>query len=195
MIRTLLITIFVLLALPSPRTADAGEERSLIKKRGFTKIGVIEFRDETNLIGAGRLFTERVVGRLDTTKGIKVKKIGISLKDRTPILLGRAVTIGKDNDVEAIIVGKLMSIEIFGGIYPTWTNKIPKAKGKVKYRVVETTKGIPVAFDFTAEITDWRTYPATTRDSEELREWVMIDLAKIILQQLKDKGVIGEKGG
>jgi len=158
----------------------------------YARIGVVPLRDEGNVHDGAVQLTEMLAGRLgarfEQVEFVPVDPAAAGLGDG-PLLLDEAVQLGAHYEVDALLDGVFLGVEIVGGTWPNVGSDLPMARGMLRWRLVDCATGL-LALDGQVAPKKAKFYPKSVRTEEDLIGRVMQDMVAQVGDDLEAGGML-----
>jgi hypothetical protein len=158
----------------------------------YARVGVVPLRDEGNVHDGAVQLTEMLAGRLggrfDQVEFVLVDPAELDLGDE-PLLLAEAVELGAHFEVDALLDGVFLGVEIIGGTWPNLGSDLPMARGMMRWRLVDCASGL-LAQDGKVAPKKAKFYPKAVRTEEDLVNRVMQDMVAKVGDDLEAGGML-----
>jgi len=187
-----LLCALLAVALQPARAQDAAQPAAGAASEQYARIGVAPLRDEGNVHDGAALLTEMLAGRLgarfDHVEFVPVDPAEAGLGDG-PLLLDEARQLGAHYQVEALLDGVFLGVEIVGGTWPNVGSDLPMARGMMRWRLVDCGTGL-LALDGKVAPKKAKFYPKAVRTEEDLVSRVMQDMVAQVGDDLEAAGLL-----
>jgi hypothetical protein len=158
----------------------------------YARVGVVPLRDEGNVHDGAALLTAMLAGRLgarfDQVEFVAVDPAEAGLGNE-PLLLNEAKQLGAHYQVEALLDGVFLGVEIVGGTWPNIGSDLPMARGMLRWRLVDCRTGL-LALDGKVAPKKAKFYPKAVRTEEDLVSRVMQDMVAQVGDDLEAAGLL-----